>query len=213
MSPDRPNRRREPQQDRSRRTVERIVDAAARVLERDGYRAASTNRIAAEAGVSPGSLYQYFGDRDALLEAVTARFVARFEEQLVPALRRAVREDQASATTSVIDAVLAALEHQAPLLRALVARIPPERQAELTRAIRERVTDYVFGTLARQHVELSPAALDRLTWLVVEVAQSLPLRYVVDAPPIPREAFVADVARLVLAHVAGVVADEGALPS
>jgi AcrR family transcriptional regulator len=56
----RPLPRKLPAQPRSRETVQRILEATARVLIADGYDAASTNRIAAEAGVSPGSVYQYF---------------------------------------------------------------------------------------------------------------------------------------------------------
>jgi AcrR family transcriptional regulator len=50
--------RKSPTQQRSRATVDAIVDATARVLVRDGYDALSTNRVAKEAGVSVGSLYQ-----------------------------------------------------------------------------------------------------------------------------------------------------------
>jgi AcrR family transcriptional regulator len=58
-----------------------ILDAAARVLARDGYEKASTNRIAEKAGVSVGSLYQYFPNKDALVRAL-------LEEHLADALAR-----------------------------------------------------------------------------------------------------------------------------
>src|SRR4029077_6829621 len=54
-------------QKRSRVTVETLLDATARVLTREGYDRASTNRIAAKAGVSVGSLYQYFPNKEALV--------------------------------------------------------------------------------------------------------------------------------------------------
>ena len=55
--------------------VERIVSAGARVLEARGYQDASTNRIAREAGVSPGSLYQYFPDKDAIVAEIILRLI------------------------------------------------------------------------------------------------------------------------------------------
>lgn len=64
-----------PQQRRSRETVERILDAAARIFDESGY-AATTNEIAAEANLSVGSLYQYFPNKDALLVALAERHVA-----------------------------------------------------------------------------------------------------------------------------------------
>jgi AcrR family transcriptional regulator len=47
-------------------TVRRILDAAAEILEERGYEGVSTNRIAAAAEISPGSLYQYFPNKDAI---------------------------------------------------------------------------------------------------------------------------------------------------
>lgn len=62
-----------PRQARSRATVDRILDAAARLFDRDGYVATTTNHVAEEAGVSIGSLYQYFPSKDALLTALAER--------------------------------------------------------------------------------------------------------------------------------------------
>lgn len=174
--------------------------AAARVLEREGAPAATTNRIAAEAGVSPGSLYQYFANRDDLLLAVTERFVASFEERLVPALRIAAREDLLAGTVAVVTATLEAMEERAQLLRALTAQVPAERQDKILRALRARVTDFVFASTARHRPELSPEKLEQVTWMLVEITQTLPLRYVLDHPPIPRETFVEDTVRLLVTH-------------
>ena len=60
-------------QERSRITIDTILEATARVLMKDGYDRASTNRIAAAAGVSIGSLYQYFPSKEALVAAVSER--------------------------------------------------------------------------------------------------------------------------------------------
>ncbi len=69
--------RKRPQQARSRETVEAILGAATRVLSREGYDRASTNRIAEVAGVSIGSLYQFFPNKQAIFAALRQRF---FEE-------------------------------------------------------------------------------------------------------------------------------------
>lgn len=67
--------RKQPVQDRSRQTVERILRAAARIFDEEGYRRTTTNRVAEAAGVSIGSLYQYFPNKDALLVALAERHV------------------------------------------------------------------------------------------------------------------------------------------
>src|SRR5262247_3195924 len=63
--------RKRPVQERSRSTVDVILEAAAQVLERDGYAAATTDLIAERAGVSIGTLYQYFPNKDSILLALT----------------------------------------------------------------------------------------------------------------------------------------------
>src|ERR1700691_1978440 len=59
-------RRREPQQRRARETVEAVLDAVVRILKRGGVEAVTTNRVAEVAGVSIGSVYQYFPDKRAI---------------------------------------------------------------------------------------------------------------------------------------------------
>src|ERR1700704_3667811 len=60
-------------QERSRATVDALVEATARILVREGFDKASTNRIAEVAGVSVGSLYQYFPSKEALVAALIDR--------------------------------------------------------------------------------------------------------------------------------------------
>ena len=68
--------RKQPQQDRSRATVEAIVQAGIQVLGRNGWAGFTTNHVAELAGVSIGSLYQYFPDKRALLAAIRERHFA-----------------------------------------------------------------------------------------------------------------------------------------
>jgi AcrR family transcriptional regulator len=67
--------RREPKQQRSRRTVDDVLEAVQLVVKRHGTQAITTNRIAEAAGVSVGSLYQYFPDKRAILTALHDRHV------------------------------------------------------------------------------------------------------------------------------------------
>ena len=62
--------RKQPSQERSKATVDTILAATARVLVREGYDRTSTNKVAAAAGVSVGSLYQYFPSKEALVAAL-----------------------------------------------------------------------------------------------------------------------------------------------
>lgn len=71
MSEHQPRRRRA----RGERRIEQTLDAAAQVFAEAGYDAATTNAIAARAGMSPGSLYQFFPNKEAIAEALAARYI------------------------------------------------------------------------------------------------------------------------------------------
>lgn len=65
--------RKSPTQARATQTVDAIVEAAIQILQSDGEERLTTNRIAERAGVSIGSLYQYFADKEAIVEAIAER--------------------------------------------------------------------------------------------------------------------------------------------
>ena len=66
--------RKRPQQQRSREMVRALIDATAQVIQQQGLDNTTTARIAEVAGVSVGSLYQYFGDKDGLIEEAKRHF-------------------------------------------------------------------------------------------------------------------------------------------
>jgi AcrR family transcriptional regulator len=80
--------RKKASQERSRATVDALVEATARILVKEGFDKASTNRIAEQAGVSVGSLYQYFPSKEALVVAV----IERHQQELMQVVRSALKE-------------------------------------------------------------------------------------------------------------------------
>lgn len=89
MTQSRDKSRRTPRQQRSRVTAEAIVEAAARVFAESGLEGATTNRIAEVAGVSVGSLYQYYPNKEALVTAIYERESARQHEVFLRAVNEA----------------------------------------------------------------------------------------------------------------------------
>src|SRR5580693_6112323 len=71
--------RRQPKQRRARETVDAILDAVVRLLKREGFDAVTTNRIAEVAGVSIGSVYQYFPDKRAIFVALHERHIEEID--------------------------------------------------------------------------------------------------------------------------------------
>lgn len=74
--------RKTPRQQRSRDTVAVILEAAAQLFQRGGYAATTTNHVADRAGVSIGSIYQYFPNKDSLLVALAERHLAAVDAEL-----------------------------------------------------------------------------------------------------------------------------------
>lgn len=82
------NPRKNASQERSRATVDALVEATARILVREGFDKASTNRIAEKAGVSIGSLYQYYPSKELLVAAV----IDRHNQEIRQVVREAIAE-------------------------------------------------------------------------------------------------------------------------
>lgn len=111
MTPSKPqiNPRKQPNQARAAATVEVLLEATARILETQGLTAINTNAIAEKAGVSVGSLYQYFPGKDALVAELLRRERAILQQGVLAIARQ-------SADLSLEEAVLgllkAAVSHQ-----------------------------------------------------------------------------------------------------
>jgi AcrR family transcriptional regulator len=84
--------RREPQQARSRARVERLLEAGDAVLAAEGFEALTVRRIAANAGVPIGTLYQFFPDKQAIVDALAYRYLGEFEVAMEDLVGRAERE-------------------------------------------------------------------------------------------------------------------------
>ncbi|MDO0934870.1 TetR/AcrR family transcriptional regulator [Streptomyces sp. DG2A-72] len=129
--------RKRPRQERSRETYDAIVEAAAQLFQRDGYAKATTNRIAERAGVSIGSLYQYFPNKDALLYAIGERHVEHLLAELADVIEE-LRRDRPPLPdcVHVLVHALAALHLDRPRMHRLLYDQAP-RPAEATAQLRE----------------------------------------------------------------------------
>jgi AcrR family transcriptional regulator len=94
--------RREPNQRRSRATVDAILEASARIIRRRGIGDLTTNEIADVAGVSIGSLYDYFENKSAILLALARRFLLNDEAALMAALATAAPSERVRALVSAL---------------------------------------------------------------------------------------------------------------
>jgi AcrR family transcriptional regulator len=113
-----------PSQERSRATYDVIVDAAARVLERQGYAALTTNHVAKTAGVAVGSLYEYFDTKDAIVAEVVRRTVATVASEITAEYAAALRGSFDRNFRRFVHALFAAVEKRARLVRVVWHDVP-----------------------------------------------------------------------------------------
>lgn len=118
--------RKQPVQSRSKTTVDVIVEAAAQVFEAKGYTGANTNLIAKRAGVSVGSLYQYFSNKDSILYALMKRHMDMGYEFIIQRLsglgRGGIDEEFIRA---LVEAMLGMHEVEPELHRVMFEQVPP----------------------------------------------------------------------------------------
>lgn len=200
--PDRFRARKQPKQQRSAETRQRILDAAARVFAEFGYRGGTTNRIAEAANISIGSLYQYFPNKDAILAALTdahidagAALLTARAAGVPPAL-----EDQLRLfTRATIDNhrddphLHQVLFAEAPRSPALLARL---RDAEETAVVA------AYALLAR-HPEVRVPDLKFAARMTVATIESLTHRLIACAQPADAQQLEDSIVAMLAAYLRG----------
>ena len=95
-------RRRKPNQERAKVTVDAMLDAVVKLLKRGRASSITTNRIAETAGVSVGSVYQYFPNKNALLVALHARHI----DLVAEVIRRRMTECPNSSLEHLVESLV-----------------------------------------------------------------------------------------------------------
>ncbi|WP_421999242.1 TetR/AcrR family transcriptional regulator [Reyranella sp.] len=191
-------------QQRSRATVETLLDATARVLVRDGYDRASTNRIAARAGVSVGSLYQYFPNKEALVAALVARHNREMLELVRAALAEVASRDLGTAMRELTRATLDAHLVDSPLHRVFAEQVPRMGQLANIEALQHETFLLVRAYLTERRGEIAVADLDTATSICVTTVEALTHEFVIRQPEArerDRNRFVDEVTRLIVGYL------------
>lgn len=176
------NPRKLPEQGRSRATVDAIVDAAAHILIKHGYDAFTTNRVAERAGVSIGSLYQYFPNKDALLSELMRRHLTEIErgvEEMANLVRTAPLAEvirtgiQQNVRSHMIDPALhRVLSEEVPRLGAL----------DWKAAFTDRMDARVRGMLEARRSEVAVADIDVAVYIITRTVEAVVHNAVCEQP-------------------------------
>jgi AcrR family transcriptional regulator len=201
------NPRKEASQERSRATVDALLEATARVLIKEGYDRASTNRIAEVAGVSIGSLYQYFPSKEALVAAVIDRHTEQVSQLTRDALVKVAARPIEVAAREFVSIAIDAHRVNPRLHGVLSEQTPRVGRLENIEANQREGYALVRGYLEAHRDEIEVADPDLAAFVVVTVVEALTHAAVLRRPDIlTREKtrlFVDDVTRLLVGYLRG----------
>jgi AcrR family transcriptional regulator len=196
--------RKQPTQERSHATVTALLDATARVLLREGYDRASTNRIAQVAGVNIGSLYQYFPGKDALVAALIDRHLDEISRVLGAGLAAAADAPVAEAVRAIVSAHVQIHATNPTLQRVLILEVPRVERLNPIVRFRAELVRVLAEWLAARRVELAIADTEFAAFALVHTVDALTQAAVMDHPRwIVDGTLVDKLSKMVLAYLEG----------
>src|SRR5215831_1801804 len=195
------SRRRRPKQRRAQHTVDAILDAVVRVLKREGVQGVTTNRIAEVAGVSIGSVYQYFPDKQAIFVALHQRHIDQIDRMVETTLIGHAASSLDELMRAMIEGMIDAHSVDPELYELLATEVP--HRADGTRDFAVRLHGAFRLALSARANELNKGRdLDKLAFVVTNMVESLSHGALFQRPPrLSFAAAKAEVVRAVLAYL------------
>jgi AcrR family transcriptional regulator len=193
--------RREPKQGRSRQTVEAVLDAVIRVLKREGFAAITTNRIAEVAGVSIGSVYQYFPDKGAIFAALHRRHTEEIDRMIATTLIDHAGEPLDALIRALVDGMIDAHSGDPEFYGLLLAQVPHRAGGAKDFAVR------LHGAFRLAIASGAPEMrkrrdLDKVAFVVTHMVESLSHGAILRRPPgVSLAAAKEEIVRAVLAYL------------
>lgn len=153
--------------------MDAILDATAHILVRDGYDNLSTNRVAQRAGVSIGSLYQYYPNKEALVGELVDRYSAMLFDMVIETL--AMQQDTAPRVVvgSLVRAMIETKREQPTLAKALREQIPRTGRLARYEQELEKVIALAAAFLARHREALRVDDVRVAAFVVVTMVDAL----------------------------------------
>jgi AcrR family transcriptional regulator len=150
-----------------------LIEATARILVREGFDKASTNRIAEKAGVSIGSLYQYYPGKEALVAAVIDRHNEQLSETVHSALAEVAELPLEPAVRRLVAVAIEAHRIDPKLHRVLAEQIPRTGRLEKVEAFNRDIYGLFKNYLERHKNELRTADLELAAFVCVTSIEAL----------------------------------------
>jgi AcrR family transcriptional regulator len=194
--------RKQPSQSRSRATVETILDGCTRVLDQEGVHAATTSRIAEASGVSIGSLYQYFENRDAILNALQDREFSRTAEMIQTHLLREKFETPRDLARTVVSSLLAIYRSSPGLHRVLALEGLRLTPTERVQAFDHRIVETLRVFFESTGFPIRRPNRHAAAFVLYQSVRATMLAKILEEPPgLSDEVLVEELTELVVAYL------------
>jgi AcrR family transcriptional regulator len=188
--------RRTPQQERGERRVAELLEAAASVMAERGYDAATMTEIAERANSSIGSLYQYFPNKEAVVQALRKKYVEELEERWVPLVAQASRMSLKQLVDRLFDMIIDYIEKRPAYLPLQGAAGGYRRDA----ASRDRLREQFAALFRERRPEMSKENAFRVANVTVQVLKAMNPLYV-EAKGAEREEIVREFKSLLMGYL------------
>jgi len=199
--------RKRPRQQRSKDTVDAILDATTRVLKQVGFDGLTTNAVAEKAGVSIGSVYQYFPNKEAMVSALIERHVHEMNAAILGELARVATMPVAQAARAVIELTLSAHAIDPALHRVLTEQVPRIGKLAKLRELDNISHRMVAGLLAARRDEIAVDDVELAAFVLVSAIESIVHRAALLYPHMLRDPHLVDEATRLVTRYLGVPAN------
>ncbi len=165
--------RRLPRQSRGRQRVEDLLDAAAAEISGAGYDAATMSSIAARAGASIGSLYQFFPNKVAIVQALRERYCDQFAAMWAPLTTEAINFPWMELAARLVDSTVEFAERHPAFLALLDAPASTCSSPQ----VRQRFQKLIATFLLARKPRLSPDKALRLATMTLQMIKAMNFLY------------------------------------
>jgi AcrR family transcriptional regulator len=196
--------RKRPRQERAKATVDSILEATARVLVKQGFDGLNTNAVASAAGVSIGSLYQYFPNKEALVSALLERHMEDMNASVLAELTRVAKLPIAEAARCVVELTIKAHAVDPALHQVLTEQVPRVGKLAKLRDLDELCHRMVAGLLAARRHEVAIRDPDLAAFILVSTIEAVIHRAALLYPQRLRDPRLVDETTLLVTRYLGV---------
>ncbi|HEY2004596.1 MAG TPA: TetR/AcrR family transcriptional regulator [Candidatus Saccharimonadia bacterium] len=202
--------RHKPKQARGQRKVDHILRVAEGLFAEAGFENVTTNAVAARAGISIGSLYQFFSGKDTILEAIADRYIEQVTKTLDKNMAERDDMDMEPFMRLMIDHVIKQQEQRPFFLQSLATSRPSKALSVRVDQMMEEYAQQLVNRWRRRHVDEKPAVMKLRARVCVRIITGL-VPLALQARGRERDAIVNEIHLAVVCYLTPMVKNESAV--